>query len=516
MIDNRWLVSIMLKTPVIGKNGVVAAEHPTASLIGLDVLRKGGNAFDATIATSFALSVLQPHLGGLGSDFFALFYSAEKDKVFCLNSSGWAPKELTINKLADQGYKEMPKKGPHTVTIPGLVYGLNELHKNYGTFEWQNLIKDSIDLASSGFPVYWGLSRAIKVLSNELSKDRGFRKYFLPNENPPNPGQILRQTDLANTLRLVSNDPMVFYKGEVAEKIVEYLTELGGMHQLSDFAEFKPEWCNPISIDYRGTKVYEIPPNSMGATSLLLLNLLEELEIWKYDFSSKARILRTIEAAKIAYRERDNTLADPRFVKVDIKRFISKNFARELLEQAKIGLDRYLTTGDTTYFAVADKEGNMVSAIQSLFYPFGSGLVVDGLGIPLNARGSYFKFYGPNKLEPRKRSLHTLSALLLEKDNEVFAALGASGGDFRPQQHALFVTNIIDYKMPLWKALEAPRFLWNGKKVIVEEGLEIPPHKEYEKISYPGKTGVAQGIIREENVLIGYCDTRGDGLPASY
>jgi len=506
----------MLKTPVIGKNGVVAAEHPTASLVGLNVLKSGGNAFDATIATSFALSVLQPHLGGLGSDFFALFYSAKKDKIYCLNSSGWAPKELTIDKLTEHGYKSMPKNGPHSVTIPGLVYGLSELHKNYGTFEWSELIKDSIDLASNGFPVYWGLSRAINALSSELAKDRGFKKYFLPNGEPPKVGQILKHKDLANTLNLISNDPTAFYKGEIAKKIVEYLNELDGVHQINDFAEFKPEWCNPISIDYRGTTVYEIPPNSMGATSLLLLNLLEELGTWKFGFSSKGRILRTIEAAKIAYAERDNTLADPQFAKIDIKKFISKEFAKQLLKQARIGLEKYLSGGDTTYFAVADKEGNIVSAIQSLFYPFGSGLVVDGLGVPLNARGSYFKFDGPNKLEPRKRSLHTLSALLLEKEGKVFAALGASGGDFRPQQHALFVTNMIDYKMTLWDALEAPRFLWDGKKVIVEDGLEVPPYEEYQKIEYLGKTGVAQGIVKKENVLISYCDTRGDGLPAGF
>ena len=514
---NFKMVPAMFKTPFLAYNGVVASEHPLASVTGVKVLMNGGNAFDATIATSFTLAVTQPHLGGLGGDFFALFYSADQGKIYCLNSSGWAPRKLTIEFLKNLGYRKMPTFSRFSVTVPGLVAGLNELHRKFGSLEFDELLKDPISFAENGFPVYWSLSRAIEFGAKNFA-DEGFRENYLINGRPPKVGEILKQENLAEVLKSIAREgPGVFYKGWIAEEIVSYLNREEEVFSVSDFSDFKPEWCKPISTTYHNIRVYEIPPNSMGATTLLMLNMLEELNLKNIDPFSEKRIRLVTEVAKLAYRERDNQLSDPRFINIDLAKFISKSFAQELLKEIPQSvINMKLSNGDTTYFAVADKEGNIVSAIQSLFHPFGSRIVVKSLGIPLNNRGSYFKFEGPNKLEPRKRSLHTLSALLLEDDEGVFAALGASGGDFRPQQHALFVSNIVDYEMSIWEALEAPRFLWDGEKILVEEGYKISNNEIYVKLKYPGRTGVAQGIYKKDETLIGVSDVRGDGLPCGY
>lgn len=340
----------------------------------------------------------------------------------------------------------------------------------------------------------------------------------MPNGKIPNVGEIFKQKNLARVLKAISSSgPQEFYDGWIAEEIVKYLNKNNGLFSFSDFADFRPEWCNPISTTYRGIRVYEIPPNSMGATTLLMLNMLENIEMNKIDAFSEQRIKIVTGIAKKAYAERNKYLGDPRFIKINLKEFISKDFAKDLLKSTVQSGTIKFAGSDTTYFAVVDKEGNVVSAIQSLFHPFGSGVVVDSLGIPLNNRGSYFKFEGVNKLEPRKRSLHTLSTLLLENEQGIFAAIGTSGGDFRPQQHTLFVSNIVDYKMELWEALESPRFLWNGKQILVEEGFKIKADNEiYNMLKYPGKTGVAQGIQIKNGVFIGFSDPRGDGIPMGF
>ncbi|MGQ4915980.1 MAG: gamma-glutamyltransferase family protein [Candidatus Asgardarchaeia archaeon] len=509
----------MYKTPFMASNGIVASEHPLASLAGLKVLMNNGNAIDATIATSFALSVLQPHLGGLGSDFFALIYSSDDGKVYCINSSGWAPTELKLEILRNKGFSMMPKKGPLTVVVPGLVAGLNELHKKFGSLDFEKLLSDAIKYAEKGFPVYRGLSIAIKTLKEELKHDRGFREIFLKNGSAPEIGEFLVQRKLAATLRLIAEEgPDSFYKGDIAESIVEYTNSLGGVFSINDFKDYLPEWTEPIYTTYRGVTVYEVPPNTMGPTTLMMLNMLEKFEINKFPPSSPQRVILHTELAKIAYEERNKKIGDPRFVDVPLNDFISKDYATELIKK-KLSRDIRIKLygGDTTYFTITDEEGNIVSAIQSLFYPFGSGLVDPNTGVPLNGRASYFKFSGPNVVAPRKRPVHTLSSLLLERDGEIFAALGTSGGEFRPQQHTLLVSNLIDYGMPLWGAIEFPRFLWDGERILIEQGIEKPTSYKIQQLSYPGRTGVAQGIFVSNGKLkIGVCDLRGDGLPMGY
>ena len=356
-------------------------------------------------------------------------------------------------------------------------------------------------------------------MKEELKHNRGFREIFLKNGSAPEIGEFLVQRKLAATLRLIAEEgPDSFYKGYIAESIVEYINSLGGVFSINDFKDYSPEWTEPIYTTYRGVTVYEMPPNTMGPTTLMMLNMLEKFEINKFPPSSPQRVILHTELAKIAYEERDKKIGDPRFVDVPLNDFISKDYATELIKK-KLSRDIRIKLygGDTTYFTITDEEGNIVSAIQSLFYPFGSGLVDPSTSVPLNGRASYFKFSGPNVVAPRKRPVHTLSSLLLERDGEIFAALGTSGGEFRPQQHTLLVSNLIDYGMPLWGAIEFPRFLWDGERILIEQGIEKPTSYKIQQLSYPGRTGVAQGIFVSNGKLkIGVCDLRGDGLPMGY
>jgi gamma-glutamyltranspeptidase/glutathione hydrolase len=504
----------MLKTPFLSRNAAVASEHPLASLAGARIIMEGGNAFDATIAVSLSLAVLQPHLGGLGSDFFALFYDSRHDKVYCINSSGWSPKELSAEVLLNKGIKEFPARGALTPVVPGLVKGLFEVYSKFATKELEDLFAYPISYARDGFPVYPQLSRAISSNMN-LSEDRGFRENFLLNNNPPSVGQLLKQKNLAKALELIRDSgPSAFYEGPIAEKIVDYVNSKGGYFSIEDFKEFNASWEAPISTFYNDVKVYEIPPNSMGATTLLILNLLEALEAKKYKPLSKERVNLFVRLSKVAYMHRNKNLGDPRFVETNLESFISKTSAKELYNSFKAeNFSSKLRSGDTTYFAIVDAEGNIASAIQSLFYHFGSGLTVPDYGIPLNNRASYFNFSGPNKVEPRKRPLHTLSSVLLENKDGVFLGLGTSGGDFRPQLHALLISNIVDYNMELWDAIEAPRFLWEGNNVLVEEGVEVPEGLSIKKQKYPSSMGVSQGVMKKSSLKAGVCDVRGDGLP---
>lgn len=507
----------MLKTPFLSRNAVVASEHPLASLAGARTMLEGGNAFDATIAVSLSLAVLQPHLGGLGSDFFALLYDSKRDKVYCINSSGWSPKNLNVEVLLSKGIRAFPIRGALTPVVPGLIRGLFEIYKKFATKELEDLFKYSINYARDGFPVYPQLSRAISSNMN-LYEDKGFRENFLIDGSPPSVGQLIKQKNLANALELIRDfGPSAFYEGQIAEKIVDYVNSRGGCFSLEDFKEFSASWETPISIFYNNVKVYEIPPNSMGATTLLILNLLEVLDAKKYKPFSKERLNLFVEISKVAYAHRDKNLGDPRFVETNLESFISKTDAKELYKSFRAeNFSSKLRSGDTTYFSIVDAEGNIVSAIQSLFYHFGSGLIIPEYGIPLNNRASYFSFSGPNKVEPRKRPLHTLSSVLLENNDGVFLGLGTSGGDFRPQLHALIISNILDYNMELWDAIEAPRFLWDGNNILVEEGIEVPDGMYIEKQRYPGRMGVSQGVLKKNGLKAGVCDVRGDGLPIGF
>jgi gamma-glutamyltranspeptidase/glutathione hydrolase len=495
----------------MSRNGAVATEHPLASLAALEALKSGGNAVDAAVAASFTLAVTQPHLGGLGGDFFALYYDSAHSNVSCLNSSGWAPSGLTGDAMKSNGYGSMPEYGPFSVVVPGHVKGIYELHRKFGKLDFSKMLEYSVKLAEEGFPAYPGLARGVQV--NLDSFPVRAKNTFAPKGKALQPGEILAQKAMGRVLRAIADEgPAAFYEGWIAEKTVATLTRSNLPIDLEDFHRFEPEWCQPIRINYYDATIYEVPPNSMGATTLLILRSLESMQLANVKPNSRERIESTLRVVKQAYAKRDRVLGDPRFVKFDLDEFLKQEgSSAERSDIRSFG-------GDTTYFAVIDAEGNMVSGIQSLFHHFGSRVFVDDCGFFLNNRGSGFKLEGPNKVEPRKRPLHTLSALMVGWDGEIKMALGASGGEYRPQQHALFVTNLVDYSMSLEEALAFPRFLWDGRKVLVENGYTNPKSLNYEveMLEYPGRTGVAQGVESMNGVKKAVCDLRGEGLPMGW
>lgn len=491
----------------MGMGEVAATEHPLASLAALRSFQEGGNAFDAAASASFVLSVVQPQLSGLGGDFFGLFYDVSSGRVRCLNASGWAPSSFTAERMRELG-AGVPMFGHASVVVPGYVKGVCEMHKRFGRLRFSESLKQAIGLADEGFPVGAGLVRALARF--EPSLDAGARNTFLRSGKVPSVGSVVKQKELARSLRDISEfGADGFYSGGAADEIREEMADVGFEVDAKDFSSYSPEWCEPLKMSYRGTDVFEVPPNSMGATTLLILRLLEEYDLSSIKPNSAERIKVMVEAAQLAYAARDREIGDPRFSKFDLESFLRSG--------AGTAPQKKIDEADTTYFAVADREGNVLSCIQSIFHNFGSRVFIEKGGFFMNNRGSAFRMEGPNRLEPRKRPLHTLSALILSRDGKPLVATGASGGEYRPQQHALLATNIIDYKMELEEAIDYPRFLWDGAaEVRVEEGYQgvAGLRMRHESIGYPGATGVAQGVQVMKEALKGVCDIRGEGLPA--
>ena len=500
-----------LSKTVVAAHSAVASEQPLASLAGYDVLRRGGNAFDAAVATSVALAVTFHPAGGLGGDFFGMFYEANTGKVHCLNSSGWAPSGLTSELVASKGGSTVPLFGPTSCVIPGYFAGVWEMHRKFGTTDFRRLLEPSVRLAEDGFPAGAGLCRSIAGAYADLPREA--KEIFAPDGRPPSPGDWIRQPSLAKVISEASEGgPDAFYRSWPADRIASALSSMGVPCSTRDLADFKPEWVAPLTLDYRGTLVHEVPPNSMGATSLLILKQLAEANLAGAGPLSSKRIGLTMKAALAAYARRDELLGDPRFSRIDLNAFMSAP------GDSKPPTSR-IRSGDTTAFSVADGEGNMVSGIQSLFHHFGSRVFVPDCGIALNNRASGFSLAGPNKVEPRKRPLHTLSSMILSRGDRPYLAIGASGGDYRPLQHALFVTNSVDYGMPAEALVAHPRFLWGGgRTLLVEEGYELPTDGAYDvqKLPMPGRTGVCQAVEVTKSYRKAVCDIRGDGIPSGF
>ena len=494
----------------MAEHAVVASEQPLASLAGYDVLRKGGNAFDAAVATSLALAVTFHPAGGIGGDFFGMFYHAGTGKVHCLNASGWSPSGLTMDLVNAKVGGQVPLAGPLTCVIPGYVAGICEMHRKLGTLEFKELPSASVKFAFGGFPAGKGVCSSVAGAYKDLSPEA--KAIFAPYGKPTAPGDWIRQEALGRVITDVAEEGTdAFYSGRPAEQIAAALTALGVPCEANDFADYKPEWVQPLTLDYKQTTVYEVPPNSMGATSLLILKLLLEHDLSRTGPLSRERIELTTAAALEAYARRDEMLGDPRFGKIDLDSFMGGGKSTDPPHSR-------IRSGDTTAFSIVDTEGNMVSGIQSLFNRFGSRVFIPECGIVLNNRASGFSTTGPNKVEPRKRPLHTLSSLILEREGRPFLAIGSSGGDYRSFQHALFVTNSVDYSMAAEQNVTHPRFLWGGgRTLLVENGYELP-HSAYQirKLPMPGRTGVCQAVEVSKGYLTGVCDVRGDGIPAGY
>ncbi|RLE63618.1 MAG: gamma-glutamyltransferase family protein [Thermoprotei archaeon] len=512
---------MVFKSPFYSLRGVVASEHFLASAVGAEVLKRGGNAIDATVAVSFALTVVLPHLGGIGGDFFALARSPE-GCIYFVNGSGPAPSRLTRDLVIEQGYRSMPAHGPLSISVPGLVEGVHLLWKKLGTVEWRELVKPAIKLARNGFPASRSLSRALTLLHEELVKDYGSKVIYYSKGKAPQIGDVISFKGLARILEYISEDPRFFYEGDAAGKIIEYVNSLGGVLEFSDFKNYRAEIGDPISIEYRARRVYEMPPNTQGVTTLHMLKLLEEEDLCRIAPLSSDRLKLFLAAARVAYRARDEYITDPRYMKIGVGELLSPEFIGKLREKFEGILEANNTfkgDGDTTFFAVADKDGWIVAGIQSLFHGFGSYITEPTYGITLNSRASSFSLDSShvNCLEPGKKTMHTLSAIISVDENDEVLALGLSGGHFRPLLHAQLFTNIFDYGMDPQEAIEHPRFIWHlwTRKVEYEEGYSLEGLKDYEfeKVVYPSRLGVAAAVRRKGKVLAGYTDIRGDGLP---
>jgi len=460
------------RSKVATKYGIVAASQPLAAQAGVQILERGGNAVDAAIATNAVMALVEPHYNGIGGDLLAIYYEARTGKLYGLNAAGWAPSGLTPAFLASKGITRMPGSGIHTVTVPGAVAGWDALRARFGKLPMADLLAPAIYYADEGFPVtdvianYWA-SGAARLAAEPLAAET-----FLPNGHAPRAGEVFRNPRLAGTLRLIAQKGAAgFYEGKTAEAIVAISRVKGGAMTLADLKEYKPEWIDPISTTYRGWDVYELPPNTQGIAALMMLNIMERYPLAEYGFQSTATMHVMIEAKKLAYADMLRYVADPHFSNVPVVPLLSKQHGMErarLIDPRKAACDVQpstlpgLTTskgGDTIYLSVIDKDGNIVSLIQSLYSSFGSGLVAPDTGVMLHNRGALFTLEPghPNLLAGRKRPLTTLVPAFMSK-GDVKIGFGIMGGFNQAQAHAQFVSNVVDFGLDVQEALEAGRF----------------------------------------------------------
>jgi len=444
---------------------MVASSQPLASEVGLDVLKRGGNAVDAAIAMAAMLNVTEPMMTGIGGDAFMLVYWSRTKELKGLNASGRAPRALSIDYFAKKNITKMPEFGMESITVPGAFDGWVTLLEKYGTMKLADLMAPAIDCAKNGFPVMEKTAEDWNAELKKLTKSPAAASNYLVDGRAPRAGEMFRQPNLARTLRtLAQGGRDAFYKGEIAKAITDYCEKNGCLISLADLAAQKSEWVEPISTDYRGYTVYEIPPNSQGLTALLTLNILEGFDL-KVLSAQPARYYHTlIEATKLAFADRNRYIADPSFSKVPVAELLSKDYAAK--RRALINPNRALASppageinagSDTTYFTIVDKDGNAVSFINSLFDSFGSGIVAGDTGIVLQNRGSAFSLdpAHPNHLEPGKRPFHTIIPAMVFKDNKLFMSFGVMGGGIQPQGHVQVLVNIIDLGMGLQQAIDA-------------------------------------------------------------
>jgi gamma-glutamyltranspeptidase/glutathione hydrolase len=526
------------RSVVRAQHGMVASSQPLASQVGIDVLQRGGNAVDAAIAMAATLNVTEPMMTGIGGDMFALVYWAKTKELKGLNASGRAPRALSLDYFAKKGIKQMPQTGMESITVPGAFDGWVTLLEKYGTMKLPDLLAPAIDYAETGFPVMEKTAEDWDAEVRKLKRNSAAAANYLIDGRAPKAGEIFRQTNLARTLRTLAREGRDgFYKGEIARAIAEYFQKNGGFISMEDLAATKADWVDPISTNYRGYTVYEIPPNGQGITALIALNILEGFDLASLSTQPDRYYHTLIEATKLAFADRNRYIADPAFAKVPVAELLSKEFAAK--RRALIDPNKALDSPppgdvnfgtDTTYFTVVDKDGNAVSFINSLFDAFGSGIVAGDTGIVFQNRGSGFSLdpKHPNRLEPGKRPFHTIIPAMVFKDGKLFLSFGVMGGAIQPQGHVQVLTNIIDLGMGLQQAIDAPRFRFtSGKSVLMEDELSAPVIDRLISLGHvrakpPGilrsSMGGGQAIMidPESKTLMGGSDSRKDGLAIGY
>jgi gamma-glutamyltranspeptidase/glutathione hydrolase len=533
------------KGPVVGRSivattfGIVAASQPLAARAGVQILERGGNAIDAAIAANATIGLMEPTGNGMGGDLFIIYYDAKTKTVHGLNSSGWAPSGLTPEFLAAKGIKEMPQRGIYSVTVPGVVAGWDAARLRFGTKPFSELLAPAIYYAENGFPVAEVVARGWSGSVKMHAAHPNSKKTFLVDgTRSPRAGEVFRNPDLAGSLRLIAQHGRDgYYKGKTAEAILEISRERGGTMTAADLAEFQPEWVDTIKTTYRGWTVHEIGPNTQGIAALMMLNLMEQHPLGKYGFHSANAMHVMIEAKKLAYADMLRYVGDPKFSQIAVGTLLSKPRAEGRaklidlqkaackVEPAKLEGVTDAQGSDTIYMSVIDKDGNIVSLIQSNYSGFGSGLVPPGAGFMLHNRGGLFTLEPgqPNTLAPRKRPLHTIIPAFMER-GEQRIGFGIMGGWNQAQAHAQFVSNIADHDLTIQQALEAGRFTkgtFEGCDVEIEAlipeavRLELKGRGHQVEVVRPrtGTFGYGQVVMSgPDGVHFGASEPRHDGM----
>ncbi len=531
------------RSEVIAQNGMACTSQPLATQAALDILKAGGNAIDAAIAANAVLGLVEPTGNGMGGDLFAIVWDAKTKKLYGLNASGRSPYDLTLDYFKENNFEKIPALGPLPVSVPGCVDGWFELHKKFGSKTMKEILSPAIYYAENGFPLteliayYWGRSSYLKRFP-------GFEEIFLPGGDAPKKGEVFKNPYLANTFKMIAEQGRdVFYKGEIAEKIVDYVREQGGFLSMKDFEDHTSEWVEPISTNYREYDVWELPPNGQGTAVLQMLNILENFDIAEMGFGTPEYMHTFIEAKKLAYEDRAKYYSDMDFNEIPIQGLISKEYGKERAElinenqAARSYPAGELEQGNTIYLTTADKDGNMVSLIQSNYRGMGSGMTPGKLGFILQDRGELFALEEShmNVYEPHKRPFHTIIPAFITKDGEPFISFGLMGGAMQPQGHVQIVCNLIDFGMNLQEAGDAPRISHDGSSqptgeimtdggiVSLESGFDYQTIRALmskgHRIGYAkGPYGGYQAILfdKKNKVYYGASESRKDGQAAGY
>ena len=530
------------RSEVIATNGMAATSHPLATQTAIDVLKDGGNAIDAAIAANAVLGLVEPTGCGIGGDLFAIVWIEDDKKLYGLNSSGPAAQDMTIKKLKAMGIDKIPPFGPLPVTVPGAVAGWTVLHKRFGKKSFDELFTNAIYYADNGFPITEVVGYYLQLSSERYKDYPNFKDVWMPNGDALKKGDIFFNKALANTYKEIAKSyGESFYKGDIAKIISKFIIEQGGFLSEDDLKNYQPEWITPVSSNYRGFDVWELPPNGQGIAALQILNILEQYDISKMGHNSAEYIHIFTEAKKLAYEDRAKYYADMNFADVPVKELISKEYAfeRNKLIDPKKAASTYDTgifeNGDTIYMTVADKDGNMVSLIQSNYRGMGSGMVPPNLGFMLQDRGEMFNLDPKhrNSLEGGKRPFHTIIPAFITKDDKPFISFGLMGGGMQPQGHAQIVVNIVDFQMNLQEAGDAPRIrhfgsseptgetMINGGFLSLESGIDDQVRSELVKLGHnlkdeKGGYGGYQAIMKIDEVYYGASESRKDGHASGY
>lgn len=541
-------LSFATRSEVLATQGMAATSHPLATQIALDILKAGGTAVDAAIAANAALGLMEPTGNGIGGDLFAIVWDAKTSRPYGYNGSGRSPQALTLDYFQQQKLTTVPSWGPLPVTVPGAVDGWFALHRRFGKLPMQQVLAPAIRYAREGFPVteviayYWNLSVP------RLRQWPGFEEQFTLEGRAPRAGEIWKNAHLADTLQAIADGGRdAFYKGEIANAIGDYFAAHGGFLSAADLAAHQGEWVAPVSTNYRGVDVWELPPNGQGIAALQMLNILEGYDLRKAGFGSVDHLHWLVEAKKLAFEDRGRWYADPSFAPVNVAWLISKEYAEErraLINDQKAALkvdpgSPMLNEGDTIYLTTADAQGNMVSLIQSNYRGMGSGMAPPGLGFILQDRGEQFvlKEGHPNSYAPGKRPFHTIIPAFLSRAGQPWVSFGVMGGAMQPQGHVQIVLNLVDFDMNLQEAGDAPRLqhegstepaglnevMTDGGEVQLESGFPYATvrglmRRGHKVVWADGPFGGYQAIARdpETGVLRGASEARKDGQAAGY